>query len=188
VLSEQLVPLHTAAEALYDLMVKNHDVAIANMFAGSWLLYVRIHRWGCDAINSTAWALKSDTTASVSIELLDDALSSLRQIFQAERSAEGLKWKGLYGYEHLVDFFNVECLLEEYRQGVVDTCSGKGEGSVLSSSSSSSSSSARCTMENGHDWHQGTGQWSSWFSDIKISTIFPLLNKPLNEWSLVCVV
>jgi hypothetical protein len=55
-LGAQLRPLHASAMKLHDDMVVAHADG-ASFFQSSFLLYVATHRYGCEAINSTAHAM-----------------------------------------------------------------------------------------------------------------------------------
>jgi hypothetical protein len=94
-------------------------------------------------------------------------LSSLRSI---QRDAEGVKWRGLYSADRLLDLANVDCLIRSKQMGNLDP------------------NPIVCNVPNGNPWHCGTGPWSDWFTYANTTKNFPYLNPPSIEWSMTRVV
>ena len=153
----ELEPLYNQALTLHATMVDGNSPS-APFFQASFLLFVSTHWFGCSAIEALA---KGNTNGAI------QALASLRSV---QRTAEGVKWRGLYGADRLLDLQNVDCLIRH--QNTLKT----------------NPNPVVCNAPDGSPWHGGTGPWSDWFTYANTTSNFPFLNPPSVEWSMARVV
>jgi len=154
-----LEALYSKTLTLWNRMRSNSEAKNVQLFESSILLHVSVHRFGLQAVLSTARGVGAGDNA-----LINEAVEAIEQIKASERRAEHQKWRSFYFSDDLVNFFNLQCLLRE-------RASGASEPSV-------------CTIRDGQPYHTGTQKASPWFLYMNSSVNFPYLNEPPAEWSM----
>jgi len=146
-------------------------------FESNIMLHFGIHWFACKSINSTASALmainKTNPTpqeVKSAVNSLQDAIDALESLFEVERLAEHVKWRGLYGNDILDDFFLSACYLRLSLDGLL-------------SKSTPDFTSSLCNLQSGYPWKGGTGKWSPWFIYQNTTANFPFLNRS-PKWNM----
>ncbi len=97
--------LYSKTIALWNAMRSNSDARNVQLFESSTLLHISVHRFGLQAVYSTA------------LGYLNEAVEAIEQIKASERRAEHKKWRSFYFSDDLVNYFNLQCLLRERASG-----------------------------------------------------------------------
>lgn len=166
--------LYGRASSLHQELVKSsmespQALQELQFFESNVMIHVGIHWFACKSINSTATAVKILNTTSTTkgsqnaIRYIQDSIDALEALFELERLAEHQKWRGLYGYDILDDFFLTACFL---RLTLF----------ALQTKSTPDFESSLCYLQSGAKWKGGTGPWSPWFTYGNTSENFPFLN------------
>jgi hypothetical protein len=164
----QLGPLHALAQALLANMTAA-GARGAPTFQGSFSLHVATHWFGCRAVDHAA---RGDFAA---------ARTELASLRAQQRGAEQVRWRGLYGADRLVDWANLDCLLEAAAAQDATAAAGPTDGATAAAGPTDgetlrASPPPTCNGPNGAAYRAGTGQWSDWFQYANTTANFPFLN------------